>query len=205
MGGRQPRIETLQSRDQIHQIAQLGGIEIDDPQPLPRLVLDQPVLLHDAERLADGTAAHAGLLRDLHLAQPLARAVFPGDDVPLELIGDPEQRYLEDPVRMLRAGKFALPGDGGGILTPVYVDDLVDCVVLALLHPDAGGRAVIPGFVDSHAHLVFDGDRSAEFAARMTGVPYDGGGIANSVRATRAKASTSTSTPERRGRMPTTS
>ena len=51
---------------------------------------------------------------------------------------------------------------------------------------DVGGRAVIPGFVDSHSHLVFAGDRSAEFAARMTGVSYDGGGIANSVAATRA-------------------
>lgn len=51
---------------------------------------------------------------------------------------------------------------------------------------DLGGRAVIPGFVDSHSHLVFAGDRSAEFAARMTGTPYDGGGIRVSVAATRA-------------------
>ncbi len=51
---------------------------------------------------------------------------------------------------------------------------------------DVGGRAVVPGFVDSHAHLVFAGDRSAEFAARMAGRAYDGGGIASSVRATRA-------------------
>ena len=51
---------------------------------------------------------------------------------------------------------------------------------------DVGGRAVIPGFVDSHSHLVFAGDRSAEFAARMTGSPYDGGGIASTVAATRA-------------------
>lgn len=42
---------------------------------------------------------------------------------------------------------------------------------------DVGGRAVIPAFVDSHTHLIFAGDRSAEFAARMTGTPYDGGGI----------------------------
>jgi imidazolonepropionase len=45
---------------------------------------------------------------------------------------------------------------------------------------------VIPGFVDSHAHLVFAGDRSAEFAARMAGRPYDGGGIVTTVSATRA-------------------
>src|SRR5699024_10106297 len=42
---------------------------------------------------------------------------------------------------------------------------------------DVGGRCVLPGFVDSHAHLVFAGDRSAEFAARMAGERYDGGGI----------------------------
>ncbi len=51
---------------------------------------------------------------------------------------------------------------------------------------DAGGRAVLPGFVDSHAHLVFAGDRSAEFAARMAGRPYQAGGIAATVEATRA-------------------
>ncbi|MCE0486040.1 imidazolonepropionase [Ornithinimicrobium sediminis] len=51
---------------------------------------------------------------------------------------------------------------------------------------DLGGKTVLPGFVDSHSHLVFAGDRSAEFAARMTGVPYDGGGIATTVEATRA-------------------
>ncbi len=51
---------------------------------------------------------------------------------------------------------------------------------------DAGGRAAIPGFVDSHAHLVFAGDRAAEFAARMAGEPYTGGGIRTTVAATRA-------------------
>lgn len=51
---------------------------------------------------------------------------------------------------------------------------------------DAGGRAVMPGFVDSHAHLVFAGDRAAEFAARMTGQPYSAGGIRTTVAATRA-------------------
>ena len=51
---------------------------------------------------------------------------------------------------------------------------------------DIEGRAIIPGFVDSHSHLVFAGDRGAEFAARMMGKPYDGGGIGVTVAATRA-------------------
>ncbi|MCW2879510.1 MAG: imidazolonepropionase [Sphaerisporangium sp.] len=50
---------------------------------------------------------------------------------------------------------------------------------------DAGGRAVIPGFVDSHAHLVFAGDRTSEFEARMSGRAYTAGGIRTTVAATR--------------------
>ena len=55
-------------------------------------------------------------------------------------------------------------------------DQLVDCA----------GRVVLPGFVDSHAHLVFAGERSTEFAARMAGLPYAAGGIRTTVAATRA-------------------
>jgi len=51
---------------------------------------------------------------------------------------------------------------------------------------DAEGSAVLPGFVDSHAHLVFAGDRALEFAARMAGEAYTGGGIRTTVAATRA-------------------
>jgi imidazolonepropionase len=74
----------------------------------------------------------------------------------------------------------------------VVADDRVAWTGPAVQAPDAdervdlGGRAVIPGFVDSHAHLVFAGDRAQEFAARMTGTPYSAGGIRTTVAATRA-------------------
>jgi len=51
---------------------------------------------------------------------------------------------------------------------------------------DVEGRAVLPGWVDSHTHLVFAGDRTTEFGARMSGQPYAAGGIAVTVDATRA-------------------
>jgi imidazolonepropionase len=51
---------------------------------------------------------------------------------------------------------------------------------------DAAGCAVLPGFVDSHSHLIFAGNRSSEFAARMSGEPYAAGGIRSTVTATRA-------------------
>lgn len=70
--------------------------------------------------------------------------------------------------------------DGGyvsdvGTGTPPSVDERIN----------ADGRCVMPGFVDSHSHLVFTGDRSDEFAARMAGRPYSAGGIAVTVDATR--------------------
>lgn len=51
---------------------------------------------------------------------------------------------------------------------------------------DLGGRAMLPGWVDSHTHLVFAGDRSAEFVTRMAGGRYEAGGIRSTVEATRA-------------------
>ena len=85
--------------------------------------------------------------------------------------------------------------DGLGILTDaalVATDGRIDWIGRAAEAPvadtvvDARGRCVLPGFVDSHSHLAFAGDRSAEFEARMTGTPYDGGGIAVTMAATRA-------------------
>jgi imidazolonepropionase len=51
---------------------------------------------------------------------------------------------------------------------------------------DVDGRAALPGWVDTHTHLVFAGDRAAEFEARMAGQRYEAGGINTTVRATRA-------------------
>ena len=72
----------------------------------------------------------------------------------------------------------------------VIVDGRVESVghagAIADERIDAEGACVLPGFVDSHTHLVFAGDRAAEFTARMAGEPYDGGGIRVTTDATRA-------------------
>ncbi|MFI7640920.1 imidazolonepropionase [Nonomuraea sp. NPDC049400] len=94
------------------------------------------------------------------------------DGIGLLYTGDPEREEIEEAALVLD-------------------DDLVAWVGPADRAPDADervdveGRAVIPGFVDSHAHLVFAGDRTAEFQARMSGEPYTGGGIRTTVAATR--------------------
>ena len=75
----------------------------------------------------------------------------------------------------------------------VLVDGVVDHVgpagALADDRIDADGACVLPGFVDSHTHLVFAGDRAEEFTARMAGEPYDGGGIRVTTDATRSMSS----------------
>ena len=87
-----------------------------------------------------------------------------------------------------RGGVLGLVGDAA----VVVVDGTIAWVGAARSAPVADhevslrGRAVIPGFVDSHSHVVFAGERSAEFEARMVGEAYTGGGIATTVAATRA-------------------
>jgi len=66
----------------------------------------------------------------------------------------------------------------------VWVGDAAD-VPPADLRIDAAGRAAVPGFVDSHSHLIFAGDRADEFEARMAGQKYEAGGIRRTVRLTR--------------------
>jgi imidazolonepropionase len=80
---------------------------------------------------------------------------------------------LGDAALVIEDGRVAWTGPAG---QAPAADEAVDC----------GGRAILPGFVDSHAHLVFAGERSAEFAARMAGTPYQAGGIRGTVAATRA-------------------
>ncbi|KQR48091.1 imidazolonepropionase [Microbacterium sp. Leaf161] len=74
--------------------------------------------------------------------------------------------------------------DGGRIAWVGSADDAPDADEVV----DTGGRAVIPGFVDSHSHLVFGGDRAAEFEARMAGQKYAAGGIRSTVAETRASS-----------------
>jgi len=85
----------------------------------------------------------------------------------------PELGTISDAALVLENGVVAWAG-------PAAAAPAADTAV------DAAGRAVVPGFVDSHNHLVFAGDRSAEFAARMAGTPYAAGGIRTTVAATRA-------------------
>ncbi len=104
---------------------------------------------------------------------------------PATLITGIGELTTNDPAR---AGLLGLVVDASVVIQAgrvAWVGPSVDAPA-ADLRVDVGGRAVIPGFVDSHSHLVFAGDRSADFAARMTGEPYTAGGIRTTVAATRA-------------------
>jgi imidazolonepropionase len=85
-----------------------------------------------------------------------------------------------------REGRIVWVGPEADLAGQVALDG-----VPAATYFDAAGRAVLPGFVDSHTHFVFAGGRAAEFQLRHAGVSYEeiargGGGILNTVRATRA-------------------
>jgi imidazolonepropionase len=86
---------------------------------------------------------------------------------------DDEQPIRETAALVVDGGRITWVGSSS--VTPLADERL-----------DVGGATVVPGFVDSHTHLVFGGDRSEEFEARLAGKPYAAGGIRNTVAATRA-------------------
>ncbi len=97
------------------------------------------------------------------------------DRIGLLVTNDPE--LGEGPLGILRDAAVVLSGELVLAVEPAGAlgDERIDL----------DGRAVLPGFVDSHTHLVFAGDRAEEFTARMAGTPYDGGGIRVTTAATR--------------------
>ena len=83
-------------------------------------------------------------------------------------------------------GPLGLVRDAALVLEGSHVVAIEHAGAAADERLDAAGRCVIPGFVDSHTHLVFAGERGEEFAARMAGAPYAAGGIRETVTKTRA-------------------
>lgn len=95
------------------------------------------------------------------------------DHIGLLYTGDPAQEEVENAAMVVVDGQVLWTGPSS---QAPQADELVDL----------DGRCVIPGFVDSHAHLIFAGDRTEEFNARMSGRPYTAGGIRTTVAATRS-------------------
>jgi imidazolonepropionase len=89
---------------------------------------------------------------------------------------------VEDAAILVRDGVV----DWAGPASSLPATDAAALAVSDAVVVDLEGAAVIPGFVDSHTHLVFGGDRAAEFEARMSGQAYTAGGIRSTVAATRA-------------------
>jgi imidazolonepropionase len=97
------------------------------------------------------------------------------DDIGLLVTNEPG--LGEGPLGIVRDAAVVIEGDRVTGIAPAGAagDERID----------AGARCVIPGFVDSHTHLVFAGDRADEFVARMAGAPYEAGGIRVTTEATR--------------------
>src|SRR5690625_635003 len=88
----------------------------------------------------------------------------PALDDPARPGGVGDEQVLQEAALVIEDGLIAWTGPVG---QAPPADDIVDL----------GGRAVLPGWVDSHSHLIFDGDRAAEFEARMAGQAYSAGEI----------------------------
>ena len=98
------------------------------------------------------------------------------DNIGLLVTGDPS----------VGEGSLGLVRDAALVIDDEHVAAIEDAGAAGDARIDAAGRCVIPGFVDSHTHLVFAGDRADEFAARMAGRSYEAGGIRVTTAATRA-------------------
>jgi imidazolonepropionase len=98
------------------------------------------------------------------------------DHIGLLVTNDPT--LGEGPLGLLRDASMVVDGE--------HVVSIGPAGQVADEQIDVGGRCVVPGFVDSHTHLVFAGDRADEFAARMAGTPYAAGGIRVTTASTRA-------------------
>jgi imidazolonepropionase len=85
----------------------------------------------------------------------------------------------------LGRGPLGILEDASVVVTDGVVESVGPAGAIADERIDAEGACVLPGFVDSHTHLVFAGDRAEEFTSRMAGTPYDGGGIRVTTEATR--------------------
>ena len=98
------------------------------------------------------------------------------DSIGLLVTGDPE--LGEGPLGIVRDAALVLEGGKVSAIEPAGAagDE----------RHDADDRCVIPGFVDSHTHLLFAGDRAEEFATRISGGSYEAGGIRVTTEATRA-------------------
>jgi imidazolonepropionase len=88
---------------------------------------------------------------------------------------------VEDGVVVCRDGNIIFAGAATDVPPGLKANETIDC----------GGRWITPGLIDCHTHLVYGGDRAAEFELRLTGVSYEtiarsGGGIASTMKATRA-------------------
>ena len=88
-------------------------------------------------------------------------------------------------------GPLGIIEDASIVITDGIVESVGRSGAVADVQIDADGACVLPGFVDSHTHLVFAGDRAEEFTARMAGQDYDGGGIRVTTEATRQASSES--------------
>jgi imidazolonepropionase len=103
------------------------------------------------------------------------------DHIGLLVTNDPS--IGDGPLGLVRDASVVIDGDRVVSVGPAGAPSRSDAADARI---DAQGRCVIPGFVDSHTHLVVAGERGDEFAARMAGAPYAAGGIRTSVDATRA-------------------